>query len=87
MRYYNVVTWKSSSENALAQKKIPFISIEDTYDVVKSAHIATGHGGRNRMIKEVNKKYANISREVLGIYKLYCQECQWIKICAVPEKS
>ena len=43
---------------------------------MKRAHIATGHGGRDRMIKEVNKKYANIPREVLGIYKSYCQECQ-----------
>ena len=44
--------------------------------MVKRAHIATGHGGRDIMIKEVNKKYANIPREVLGIYKSYCQECQ-----------
>ena len=44
--------------------------------MVKHAHIATGHGGRDRMIKEVNKKYANIPREVLGINKSYCQECQ-----------
>ena len=54
MRYYNVVTWKSSSENTSPEYPLYFINIEDTYDVVKRAHIATGHGGRNRMIKEVS---------------------------------
>ena len=32
-----------------------YVSIEDTYDVIKSAHIARGHGGRDRMSKEINK--------------------------------
>ena len=36
-----------------------FVSIEETFDVIKHAHIATGHGGRDKMIKETNKKYAN----------------------------
>ncbi|KAK6181870.1 hypothetical protein SNE40_009648 [Patella caerulea] len=53
-----------------------YVCIEDTYDVVKRAHTATGHGGRDRMAKEVNKKYANITREALEIFKSYCQECQ-----------
>ncbi|KAK6195703.1 hypothetical protein SNE40_001075 [Patella caerulea] len=53
-----------------------YVCIEDTYDVVKRAHTATGHGGRDRMAKEVNKKYANITREALEILKSYCQECQ-----------
>ena len=37
-----------------------YVTVEDTFDVIKRAHIATGHGGRDRMIKELQRKYANI---------------------------
>ncbi|XP_041372812.1 KRAB-A domain-containing protein 2-like [Gigantopelta aegis] len=53
-----------------------YVSIEETYDVVSRAHIATGHGDRDRMTKEINKKYANITRDVLNLFKSYCHECQ-----------
>ncbi|XP_037779084.1 KRAB-A domain-containing protein 2-like [Penaeus monodon] len=53
-----------------------YVTIEDTYDVIKRAHIATSHGGRDRMIKETAKKYANISREALELFISYCEECQ-----------
>ena len=41
-----------------------FAIIDETFDIIKRAHIATGHGGRDKMIKEINKKYA------------MCIECQ-----------
>ena len=53
-----------------------YVSIEDTYDVVRRAHLSTGHGGRDRMLKELGKKYANVTRDALELYKSYCQECQ-----------
>jgi hypothetical protein len=34
--------------------------IEDMFNVVQKIHIATGHGGRDKMIMEANKKYANV---------------------------
>ncbi|XP_068212664.1 uncharacterized protein [Palaemon carinicauda] len=37
-----------------------YVSIEETFDVVKSTHISTGHVGRDRMLKELQNKYANI---------------------------
>ena len=55
---------------------IYYVTIEDTYDTIKRAHLATGHGGRDRMIKELSKKYANITREALDRFKSFCQECQ-----------
>jgi hypothetical protein len=30
------------------------------FNVVQKIHIATEHGGRDKMIKEANKKYANV---------------------------
>ena len=41
--------------------------IEETFDVIKRSHIATGHGGRARMVKELGKKYANVTRDSIEI--------------------
>ena len=60
----------------LEEHPVYYISIEDTHDVVKREHIATGHGGRDHTTKEINKKYANITRDVLNLYKSYCHEYQ-----------
>jgi len=51
-------------------------AIEDTFEVIKRVHLATGHGGRDRMTKKINKKYANITREALELFKSFCEECQ-----------
>ncbi|XP_068216101.1 KRAB-A domain-containing protein 2-like [Palaemon carinicauda] len=55
---------------------IYFATLEDTFDIIKRAHIATGHGGRDKMVKELSKKYANITHDALSIYKSLCIECQ-----------
>jgi hypothetical protein len=49
---------------------------EETFDVIKRAHIATGHGGRDRMIKELGKKYANVTRDSIELFKSMCIDCQ-----------
>jgi len=53
-----------------------YVTVEDTFDVIKRAHIATGHGGRDRMIKELQRKYANITTKALEHFKSLCAECQ-----------
>ena len=53
-----------------------YVSIEDTYDIIKRAHIATGHGGRDRMKAHLASKYANITKESLEMFKSYCIVCQ-----------
>jgi hypothetical protein len=30
----------------------------------------------DKMLKEVNKKYANVTRNVLNLFKEMCEECQ-----------
>jgi hypothetical protein len=52
------------------------VHIEETFDVIKRAHIATGHGGRDRMLKELGKKYANVTRDSIELLKSMCIECQ-----------
>jgi len=53
-----------------------YASIEDTFDIIKKAHVSTGHGGRDRMMKELSLKYANILRDDVELFKSLCQECQ-----------
>jgi hypothetical protein len=50
------------------------------FNVAQKIPIATGHGGRDKMIKEANKKYANVSKEALELFKKLCEECQ-LKKC------
>lgn len=38
--------------------------------------MATGHGGRDRMITELSKKYLNITVDAITIFKSYCVQCQ-----------
>ncbi|XP_037779415.1 SCAN domain-containing protein 3-like [Penaeus monodon] len=53
-----------------------YVTIEETSDAIKRGHIATGHGGRDRMIKELQRKYANITTKALELFKSLCEECQ-----------
>ena len=53
-----------------------FAILEDVYDIIHRAHISTGHGGRDRMLKELGKKYANIPRQAVELYKTLCEQCQ-----------
>ncbi|KAG1684037.1 KRAB-A domain-containing protein 2 [Nymphon striatum] len=53
-----------------------FATLQDTYNIIKRAHIATGHGGRDKMVKELIKKYANITHDAVTLYKSLCIECQ-----------
>ena len=40
-----------------------FLPAEEIFDVTESAHVAIGHGGRNRLKKEVSRKYTNVTTE------------------------
>jgi hypothetical protein len=52
------------------------VHIEETFDVIKRAHIATGHGDRDRMVKELGKKYANVTSDSIELFKSMCIDCQ-----------
>jgi hypothetical protein len=53
-----------------------FVLIEETYDIIKKAHLALNHAGRDKMQKEINRKYANITLNCINLYKSVCEECQ-----------
>ena len=69
-------------EKLIKKRKSPedcpvyFATIEDTYDIITKAHIATGHGGCDRMLKHLGQKYANITTYAVELFKSYCLVCQ-----------
>jgi hypothetical protein len=50
--------------------------MDEIFDIVKRVHTNTGHGGRDTMMKALSKKYANITRDDLELFKSLCLECQ-----------
>lgn len=57
-------------------KIIYYVKNEEIFDIVHEAHIQTNHGGRTRMIKELQKKYKNITYEVVMLYLGLCVQCK-----------
>lgn len=53
-----------------------YVSVEDTYDIIKRAHPATGHGEKDQMLTEIGKEYANITVYAIQLFKSYCKVYQ-----------
>jgi len=53
-----------------------YVSDGNLYNLLKSTHVTIGHGGRDRMIKELSKKYKNISRSDISTFLKICEPCQ-----------
>ncbi|KAK4326939.1 hypothetical protein Pmani_002543 [Petrolisthes manimaculis] len=64
---------KRKDENS---EPVYFVFIEETFSILKRAHILTGHGGRDKTIKNLSQKYANITQESINLFKAGCIECQ-----------
>ena len=43
--------------------------------MLNDAHITTGHGGRDRMLKHLKTKYENITYKDILIYLNICEPC------------
>ena len=59
-------------EKLIKQRTFPeeppiyYVTIENAFDVIRRAHVATGHGGRDRMLKALCPKYMLTSQPGLG---------------------
>jgi hypothetical protein len=50
-----------------------YVCIEDMYTIIKQAHIATGHGGRDCILKHLsNTLYTTITRACVNLFKSFC---------------
>src|SRR3981081_1894863 len=58
-----------------ATDTVYYCHIDDMFDIIKRAHTSTGHGGRDKMLKTLTFKYANITSDVVALYKSLCAEC------------
>ena len=61
-----------------------YVQKEYIFDVIHYAHLAISHGGRNRMIKEIQTTYKNITVESIMLYLSLCVPC--FKKSKVPKK-
>ena len=52
------------------------MDIEETFDVIKRCQITSGYGGRDRMVKELGKKYASDTSDSIELFKSMCTDCQ-----------
>jgi uncharacterized protein YqgV (UPF0045/DUF77 family) len=53
-----------------------YVAFDELFNVIREAHIAVGHGGRTRVIKELNRKYKNVTVESVVTYLRLCEPCQ-----------
>ncbi|XP_023288360.1 KRAB-A domain-containing protein 2 [Orussus abietinus] len=53
-----------------------YVTNEELYSILYETHIRIGHGGRTRMLKELQVKYKNITYEVVMLYLNLCKQCQ-----------
>jgi len=53
-----------------------YVMIEDIFDYLHKIHISIEHGGRDRMLYEINKRYKNITQSDVNQYLDLCVSCQ-----------
>ncbi|XP_066978151.1 KRAB-A domain-containing protein 2-like isoform X1 [Macrobrachium rosenbergii] len=53
-----------------------YVRDSELFDVLHDTHLAIGHGGRDRMLKELSPKYKNITRHDIELYIRLCEPCQ-----------
>lgn len=53
-----------------------FVQADEIYDVIKEAHVTIGHRGINNTLKEVKKKFVNITEKQVTSFVGNCEECK-----------
>lgn len=66
-------------------KIIYYVKNEELYNIMYKAHIKIGHGGRTRMINELQNKFKNITYKVVTLFLSLCVQCQTKQ--KVPKKG
>ncbi|XP_055947020.1 KRAB-A domain-containing protein 2-like [Argiope bruennichi] len=53
-----------------------YCSSDSLFDILHETHLSIGHGGRDRMIKELNLRYKNITQNDIKVFLNFCESCQ-----------
>lgn len=79
MKRYDVIdvngTTKLISPQTVQESIKYFVYDEDLFQVLNDAHITTGHGGRDRMVRHLKSKYKNITYKDILIFLSLCDTC------------
>jgi len=49
---------------------------EELFNILHNTHLSIGHGGRNRMEYEINKKFKSVTKETITSYLNFCESCE-----------
>lgn len=52
-----------------------YVHKEELFDILHNTYLNIGHGGWTRMLKELQGKYENITKEVIVLYLTLCKQC------------
>jgi len=50
-----------------------YVLTSELFDILQATHVSIGHGGRDRMIKELGNKYKNITRSCIETFLHFCE--------------
>lgn len=53
-----------------------YLSADELYDAIDAVHVEVGHGGRDKMLSETSKIYANVTKEMICLFLSMCEVCQ-----------
>ncbi|XP_063889921.1 KRAB-A domain-containing protein 2-like isoform X3 [Scylla paramamosain] len=53
-----------------------YVPAPEIFEVIKTSHVAIGHGGRDRLKCEINRKYANVTADMIKLFLTMCEVCQ-----------
>lgn len=53
-----------------------YVKDEELFDVLYETHVFIGHGGRDRMIKELQNRHKNITQSDIKTFLDLCEPCQ-----------
>ena len=53
-----------------------YVHMGDLFATLLLVHKETGHGGRDRMLKEVHQRYKNITRNDVEDFLRCCESCE-----------
>ncbi|KAJ8946081.1 hypothetical protein NQ314_008981 [Rhamnusium bicolor] len=53
-----------------------YLPAEEIFDIIEAAHVAIGHGGRDKLKTKTSRKYANITIDMINIFISMCETYQ-----------
>ncbi|CAG9561120.1 unnamed protein product [Danaus chrysippus] len=77
LKRFKVINICGISKLVTRQKPMKYyLYVDEIFDIIEAAHVAIGHGGRDRPKNETSRIYANITLEMINIFLSMCETCQ-----------